>query len=124
MKLLLDQGLPRSAAALLRATGIDTVHTGEIGLATADDEAIIQVARQQERVIITLDADFHALLALSGADKPSVVRIRIEGLRAESLATLLQALLEERSSELDKGALMTVQLERVRIRFLPIIPRL
>ena len=124
MKLLLDQGLPRSAAALLRATGIDTVHTGEIGLATADDEAIIQVARQQERVIITLDADFHALLALSGADKPSVVRIRIEGLRAESLATLLQALLEERSSELDKGALMTVQLERVRIRFLLIIPRL
>lgn len=124
MKLLLDQGLPRSAAALLRATGIDTVHTGEIGLATADDEAIIQVARQQERVIITLDADFHALLALSGADKPSVVRIRIEGLRAESLATLLQALLEERSSELDKGALMTVQLERVRIRFLPILPRL
>lgn len=71
MKLLLDQGLPRSAAALLRATGIDTVHTGEIGLATADDEAIIQVARQQERVIITLDADFHALLALSRADKPS-----------------------------------------------------
>ncbi len=71
MKLLLDQGLPRSAAALLRATGIDTVHTGEIDLATADDEAIIQVARQHERVIITLDADFHALLALSRADKPS-----------------------------------------------------
>lgn len=52
------------------------------------------------------------------------MRIRIEGLRAESLATLLQALLEERSSELEKGALMTVQLERVRIRFLPIIPKL
>lgn len=124
MKLLLDQGLPRSTASLLRAIGIDTVHTGEIGLATADDESIIQVARQQERVIVTLDSDFHALLALSGADKPSIVRIRIEGLRAEALATLLQALLEERSSELDKGALMTVQLKRVRIRFLPIIPRL
>lgn len=124
MKLLLDQGLPRSAASLLRAAGIDTVHTGEIGLATADDESIIQVARQQERVVITLDADFHSLLALSGADKPSVVRIRIEGLRAEPLVTLLQALLEERGSELDKGALMTVQPKRVRIRFLPIIPKL
>ena len=61
MKLLLDQGLPRSAASLLRAADIDTVHTGEIGLATADDESIIQVARQQERVVITLDADFHSL---------------------------------------------------------------
>ena len=52
------------------------------------------------------------------------MRIRIEGLRAEPLATLLQALLEERGSELDKGALMTVQPKRVRIRFLPIIPKL
>jgi len=124
MKLLLDQGLPRSAASLLRVAGIDTVHTGEIGLATADDETIIQVARQQGRVVVTLDADFHALLALSGADKPSIVRIRIEGLQADPLATLLQALLEERGSELDKGALMTVQPKRVRIRFLPIIPRI
>ena len=124
MKLLLDQGLPRSAASLLRAAGIDTVHTGEVGLATTDDESIIQVARQEERIVVTLDADFHALLALSGADKPSFVRIRIEGLRAEPLATLLQALLEERGSELDKGALMTVQPTRIRIRFLPIIPRL
>ena len=60
MKLLLDQGLPRSAASLLRAAGIDTVHTGEIGLATADDESVVQVARQEERIVVTLDADFHA----------------------------------------------------------------
>ena len=123
MKLLLDQGLPRSAASLLRAAGIDTVHTGEIGLATANDVTLIELAHQQERVVITLDADFHALLALSGADKPSVVRIRIEGLRAEPLAALLLALLAERSAELERGALLTVQSKRVRIRYLPIMPK-
>ena len=123
MKLLLDQGLPRSAASLLRTAGIDTVHTGEIGLATADDMTLIELARQQDRVVVTLDADFHAILALSGADKPSVVRLRIEGLRAEALAALLQALLSERGSELESGALLTVQRKRVRIRYLPIIPR-
>ena len=92
-------------------------------MASADDTTIIQVARQQERVVVTLDADFHALLALSGADKPSVVRIRIEGLRAEPLAALLLALLAERSAELERGALLTVQSKRVRIRYLPIMPK-
>ncbi len=41
MKLLLDQGLPRSAASLLREAEIDTVHTGEIGYATAEDAMIM-----------------------------------------------------------------------------------
>jgi predicted nuclease of predicted toxin-antitoxin system len=37
MKLLLDQGLPRSAAVLLTRAGHDTVHVGDIGLGEADD---------------------------------------------------------------------------------------
>jgi predicted nuclease of predicted toxin-antitoxin system len=49
------------------------------GLATARDAKIIDFARQRGWIVATLDADFHALLALSGATGPSVVRIRIEG---------------------------------------------
>jgi predicted nuclease of predicted toxin-antitoxin system len=41
MKLLLDQGTPRSMAALLRRAGFDAVHTGEIGLAEVDDAEIL-----------------------------------------------------------------------------------
>ena len=59
MKLLLDQGLPRSAAALLRDVGIDAIHVGEIGLQIAEDTEIIQRAREEEQVVVTLDADFH-----------------------------------------------------------------
>jgi predicted nuclease of predicted toxin-antitoxin system len=64
MKLLLDQGTPRSAATILRRAGFDAVHTGEIGLAEAEDSEIIQLASEQNRVVETLDADFHAHLAL------------------------------------------------------------
>ena len=62
MKLLLDQGLPRTAAALLRQAGIDSVHVGEIGYAAATDASILERARNEERVVVTLDADFHALV--------------------------------------------------------------
>jgi predicted nuclease of predicted toxin-antitoxin system len=41
MKVLLDQGLPRSAAKLLRDAGIDAVHAGECGLATSTDAEIL-----------------------------------------------------------------------------------
>jgi predicted nuclease of predicted toxin-antitoxin system len=89
MKLLLDQGLPRTAGKALRDVGIDAVHVGEIGYSTADDAAILQRGRDEGRIVVTLDADFHALLALSGATSPSVIRIRIEGLRGEDAARLI-----------------------------------
>jgi len=122
MKLLLDQGLPRSAAALLRSHEIDAIHVGEIGFSNADDKTLIHLAEQQDRIVVTLDADFHAILALSGLGKPSVIRIRIEGLKAEPLVFLLQALLAERGAELVRGSLVTVQPNRVRIRYLPVNP--
>ncbi len=121
MKLLLDQGLPRSAVVLLRDAGIDAVHTGEIGLAAADDETILAGAREEGRVIVTLDADFHALLALSGAASPSVIRIRMEGLRGEALAELLRTILMDWSNELDAGAILTIQPGRIRYRHLPLL---
>ncbi len=123
MKLLLDQGLPRSAAALLRLAGVDTIHTGEIGYATADDRDILQRAKDENRIVITLDSDFHTLLAWSHASSPSVIRIRIEGLRAEPLVKLLLALLPLWTDELDQGAMLTVQPGRVRMHRLPILPR-
>jgi len=95
MKLLLDQGLPRSAAALLSNKGIDTLHVGEIGMAEAEDAEIIQTAKEQGRAVATLDADFHTLLALSSATSPSVIRIRIERLRAQALTDLLLMVIAE-----------------------------
>lgn len=40
-RLLLDQGLPRSAAAILRDKGIDIIHVAEVGLRDAKDIEII-----------------------------------------------------------------------------------
>jgi predicted nuclease of predicted toxin-antitoxin system len=78
MKLLLDQGTPRRTAIWLRQSGWDAVHTVEEGLSAAEDTQILEIARKQGRVVVTLDADFHTLMAISGASSPSVIRMRME----------------------------------------------
>lgn len=120
MKLLLDQGLPRSSAEWLRQAGIDAVHVGELGLSAAEDATILRLGSDQGRVVVTLDADFHALLAWDGAASPSVIRIRIEGLRGEELSQLLQAVLTQCETDLQQGCAVTVQVGRIRIRHLPL----
>ncbi|MBJ7898986.1 MAG: hypothetical protein GC158_03450 [Cyanobacteria bacterium RI_101] len=121
MKLLLDQGLPRSAATLLSEAGIDTVHVAEISLSAANDTDILQRAREDERIVVTLDADFHALLALSAMTSPSVIRIRIERLRAQALTNLLLTVLGEVAEDLEQGVVVTVEPSRVRMRRLPLV---
>lgn len=120
MRLLLDQGLPRSAVALLTERGFDTVHTGDIGLAAATDAAIIERAKIDGRTIVTLDADFHAPIALAGASSPSVIRIREEGLRGSALAKLVVATVGLCGEELASGAVVTVRGSSVRVRRLPV----
>ena len=45
IRLLLDQGLPRSTVELLKTDGWDVVHVCECGFSTAADEQILEYAR-------------------------------------------------------------------------------
>lgn len=122
MKLLLDQGLPRGACEALARHGFDAVHTAEVGLPTASDEAILDWADAAGRVVVTLDADFHAILARRAATSPSVLRVRAEGLRAEALADLVADSIATCADDLDAGAAATVDETGAlpRVRRLPI----
>jgi predicted nuclease of predicted toxin-antitoxin system len=120
-RFLLDEGLPRHAVVLLRADGIDAVHTTEVGASGLEDEAIIELARAQQATVVTLDDDFNALLALSGASSPSVVHLRIQGLKAEATAALVRKVLAHCADDLDAGAVVSVQPGRLRVRRLPVL---
>jgi predicted nuclease of predicted toxin-antitoxin system len=119
--LLLDQGLPRTTPHHLQRLDIEAVHAADVGLSTADDATILQFARERSQIIATLDADFHIQLALSSAAKPSVIRIRIEGLRAEELARLLSRVLEQCREDLESGAMVSITDKGIRVRRLPLL---
>ena len=78
-RVLLDQGLAPGAAAILRGSGWDAVHVYEIGLHTAEDSEILDSARTEDRICVTLDHDFHAHLALTRSGGPSVILLRVQG---------------------------------------------
>ncbi len=118
--LLLDQGIPRTAAEHLRSAGWDAVHVGELGLSRASDVEILNRGRHDGRCCVTLDADFHAVLAVQGATAPSVVRIRIEGLKAAALVELLVRVWPRIEAEVSIGAVVSIGRNHLRVRRLPL----
>ncbi len=120
MRFLLDQGLPRSTVIHLHTMGIEAEHVGELGLAKATDAAILAEGRNRESIVVTLDSDFHALLARSEASAPSVIRIRIEGLKGEAVALIICQVIETVENDLITGAAVTVTERRLALRRLPL----
>ncbi|NBB79886.1 MAG: hypothetical protein GVY36_10640 [Verrucomicrobia bacterium] len=120
MRWLLDQGIPRSAAMYLSDSQEDAIHVGDIAMAEASDPDIIRHALSENRIIITLDADFHALLALADSSKPSVIRIREEGLKGREVANLILRIGRQFSTELHDGCVMTYIGGKIRHRALPL----
>lgn len=61
------------------------------------------------------------MLALAEATAPSVIRIRIEKLRAQALTELLLTVISECEEDLELGAVVTVEPRRIRVRRLPLL---
>jgi predicted nuclease of predicted toxin-antitoxin system len=120
IRILLDQGLAPRAAAILRQRGLDAVHVSEIGLERAEDVYILEQARKDESVCVTLDHDFHAHLAVTGQGRPSVVLLRVQGLDAQGQADLIRSVCLQCEAALSVGAAISADRETIRIRSLPL----
>jgi predicted nuclease of predicted toxin-antitoxin system len=70
--------------------------------------------------VVTADTDFGTLLALSGTAGPSVVLLRRAGRRAADRAQTLLTVFTLVEQRLDRGAVVTVEQTRLRVRDLPI----
>jgi predicted nuclease of predicted toxin-antitoxin system len=123
MRLVVDANLSPVVAEGLRAGGHDAVHVVDVGLLTASDEAILAAAGADNRVIVSADADFAALLALGHLCKPSFVLLRsADHLTATQQADLLLANLSAVADDLERGAIVTFARGRLRVRPLPMEP--
>lgn len=59
-------------------------------------------------------------MVLSGKRKPSVISLRLGSSRVDRVNARLEEVLPRLESEVETGALVTVEDERVRVRALPV----
>jgi predicted nuclease of predicted toxin-antitoxin system len=121
VKFLIDMPLSPELAVWLRQKGYDAVHASSRGLDRTADSVILDIARREQRVVVTADLDYPRLLAFSGADGPGLVLFRggnySEQESLERLARVLEVIPQE---ELPRS-LIVIDKERIRRRWLPIV---
>ncbi len=122
MKILVDMNLSPLWSEVLAAEGIEAVHWSTLGKFDAPDSTIMAYARDNDYIVLTHDLDFGAILAATKGAKPSVVQIRSELVNPDFIGEHVIAALKQMALELEKGALLTVDPARTRIRILPLRP--
>jgi len=120
MRLLVDMNLSPRWLKLLADAGMEAAHWSTLGKPNARDIDIMDFARTNNYVVLTHDLDFGAILAATHGDKPSVVQIRSEDVSPDAIGKQVIAALQQMVFELDKGALLTVDPNRIRLRLLPL----
>jgi len=79
-------------------------------------------AREQRHAVFTHDLDFGTLLALTRAIGPSVIQVRSQDVLPAHLEEIVIVTIRRYESQLQSGALVTVDESRGKVRLLPIGP--
>ena len=120
LRLLADMNISPLTVQALTEAGWDVIRVSTPLSEDSSDEAILAYAAENERIVCTQDQDFSDLLALSGRDRPSLVTVRVANpsptVVTERLVTVLPTVVED----LERGSVVTIEDETVRVRSLPI----
>jgi len=84
MKLVVDMNLSPTWIPVLQAGGHEARHWSDVGDPCAQDSEVMTWARQCGQVVFTHDLDYGALLAVTGAEGPSVIQIRTTDITPEA----------------------------------------
>lgn len=120
MKILLDMNLSPDWVDVLAKHDISVVHWSTVGDPRAEDTEIIDWARTNDYIVFTHDLDFGTMLALTGAESPSVIQVRTQDVTPAHLETIVLEVLRNHKLLLESGALIVLDEGRERVRILPL----
>ena len=120
MRLLIDMNLSPRWVDVLSAHNIEAIHWSNVGRADACDAEIMAYAKTNSYVVFTHDLDFSAILATTNSNAPSVIQIRTGDISPAVNAHLVIKALLAVATEIEKGALITIDTNNTRLRILPL----
>lgn len=120
MRFLADMGVNLQIVGWLLDQGHDATHLRDEGLHRMPDREIFQKAIAENRVVLTLALDFGEIAAFGRGQKGSVIIFRLHNTRTAHVLDRLVAVLPHCIDALEAGAIVVVEEQRHRIRYLPI----
>jgi predicted nuclease of predicted toxin-antitoxin system len=114
VKLIADEGVDAAIVARLRSSGHDVSYVAELAPGITD-EAVLELANGDKRVLLTTDKDFGELVFRQRRVAFGVLLIRLPGLPSGAKADAIAQAIDEHADEMT-GAFSVVSPGLVRIR--------
>ena len=99
MHFLIDFNVGRSVADELRQAGHDAAFVGDVDPRMSDVDILLWAVREN-RIVVTMDADFGELVYHSGHSHAGVLFLRMPGARREAKVSVVRWILEHHASDL------------------------
>jgi predicted nuclease of predicted toxin-antitoxin system len=117
-KFLLDANLsPNTAAFLTETFGLDVVHQDDILPGSPTDDEVVEVAKGQQRVIITFDRGFGEQYYQQERGQLGVIVLRLRNQRRPSVEQTLARFFRDEAPNLDLDtSLVIIDEGTVRVR--------
>lgn len=117
MRILVDAHLPKRLADYLSDHGVESKHTLDLPKknATTDTE-IIQVADQEERIVISKDSDFLDNYILDGSPQKLLI-VSTGNINNQSLIRLFEKNLETLKSMFEEHTVIEINEEEIQIHY-------
>jgi predicted nuclease of predicted toxin-antitoxin system len=120
LKIVVDMNLSVEWVSFLKDRGFACQHWNTIGSGSDEDDAIAAHCLLEDVIVLTADLDFADLHAFRGTGKPSVIQLRASDQLPSALGHSVARALTVARRELERGAIVTITHNKVRVSKLPI----
>ncbi len=115
IKILTDENISPKIVVFLREAEIDVRDVKEEGWHGRLDEELLQIAYQEDRFVLTHDADFGALAIHQGKPCYGILYLRLNNMQPVMIVQVLAGFMQK-DVEIARHTILVIEEKRVRLR--------